>query len=190
MSRTPEAFEVCLVAHLRAVKDPLLAARATELLPRTSRIRVLHCGAALEPALRIEVEQAASRNPRYQWLGPLSHGDAMRTICASHALLVTSRSEGGANVVSEAVINDVPVLSTRIDGSVGLLGVEYPGYFPVGDAGALAQVLSKFELDATFRRTLERACAARKPLFEVDRERAAWAALLGAVLGEHTGEHD
>lgn len=190
MSRTLEAFELCLVAHLRAIKDPLLAARATELLPSASRIRLLHCGEVLEPALRSEVERAASTNPRYRWLGPLSHGDAIRTICASHALLVTSRSEGGANVVSEAVVNDVPVLSTRIDGSVGLLGADYPGYFPVGDAAALARLLSKFELDATFRRTLERTCAARKPLFDVDRERAAWAALLSTILGEHTGDHD
>lgn len=171
-----------MVAHLRAIKDPLLAARAAELLPASSRVRVLHCGSVIEEALRNEVEHAASKNPRFRWRGPLSHRETLQTIATSQALLVTSRSEGGANVVSEAIVNDVPVLSTRIDGSLGLLGGEYPGYFPVGDAAALAQLLSKFEIDTSFRRELRQACAERKPLFEVDRERTAWAALLAEVI--------
>ena len=120
-------------------------------------------------------------NPRYQWLGPLSHRDAVATIANSRALLVTSRAEGGANVVSEAIVNDVPIVSTRIDGSIGLLGNEYPGYFPVGDAAALARLLTRLETDAAFGRELARACAARKPLFDVARERAAWAELLAQL---------
>lgn len=178
-----------MVAHLRAIKDPLLAARATELLPGTSRVRVVHCGAVLEEELRGAAEQATRRNPRYRWLGPLSHRDTLERLAASQALLVTSRAEGGANVVSEAVANDVPVLSTRIDGSIGLLGHEYPGYFPVGDAEALAGLLSKLETDSAFQRELRRACAARKPLFDVDRERAAWAALLVEVVREPDADH-
>ncbi len=164
--------------------------RATELLPATSRVRVLHCGAVLEEELRSEVERAARRNVRYRWLGSLSHGKTLQTIAASHALLVTSRSEGGANVVSEAVVNSVPVLSTRIDGSIGLLGRDYPGYFPIGDAAALAELLSKFEIQANFRRELSDACATRKPLFEVDRERSALRTLLAELLGEARGDHD
>jgi glycosyltransferase involved in cell wall biosynthesis len=42
--------------------------------------------------------------------------------------------EGGANVVIEAVRSGVPVLASRIDGNVGLLGAGYDGFFPVGDA--------------------------------------------------------
>jgi hypothetical protein len=34
--------------------------------------------------------------------------------------------EGGANVISEAIVDGIPVIASRIDGSVGLLGAEYP----------------------------------------------------------------
>src|SRR5207248_6644871 len=46
-----DAFEVCVLGHLRAVKDPLLAADATHLLPSDSRLRVLHLGGALDADL-------------------------------------------------------------------------------------------------------------------------------------------
>ena len=35
-------------------------------------------------------------------------------------MVISSQSEGGANVVSEAVVAGVPVLASRIDGNVGL----------------------------------------------------------------------
>src|SRR5262249_19094571 len=40
-------FEVCVLGHLRPVKDPFRTAMAVRRLPATSRIRVLHVGAAL-----------------------------------------------------------------------------------------------------------------------------------------------
>src|SRR5262249_10570669 len=40
-------FDVCVVGHLRPVKDPLRAAMAARLLPRSSRIRVTSLGRAI-----------------------------------------------------------------------------------------------------------------------------------------------
>jgi glycosyltransferase involved in cell wall biosynthesis len=45
--------------------------------------------------------------------------------------------------ISEAAVAGVPVLASRMDDNVGLLGAGYPGYFPVGDTQALARLLWK-----------------------------------------------
>jgi glycosyltransferase involved in cell wall biosynthesis len=188
VERTRDAFEICVVANLRPVKDPLLAARAARLLPARSRLRVAHVGAGLDLELLRAAQQEAAGNPRYRWLGQLRHRETLRTIAASQALVVTSLAEGGANVVSEAIANGTRVLSTRIDGSVGLLGAAYPGYFPAGDPAALAALLLRLEEDEGFRRELDEACAALRPLFEVDRERKAWANLLSELIDAREGE--
>jgi glycosyltransferase involved in cell wall biosynthesis len=89
--------------------------------------------------------------------------------------------EGGANVISEALVAGLPVIASRIAGSVGLLGPDYAGYYPVGDTEALRALLLCAESDPTFYTGLEAACAARRPLFAPERERAAWISLLGEL---------
>jgi glycosyltransferase involved in cell wall biosynthesis len=106
---------------------------------------------------------------------------ALGVLAGSAALVVTSRLEGGSNVVSEAIAAGVPVLSTRVDGSVGVLGADYPGLFPVGDAGALAALLVRAEEDARFLPELRERVAALRPLVDPARERGAWRALLDEV---------
>ena len=76
--------------------------------------------------------------PRYRFaLNPFPDVRWSRLFGRARAMVLSSLSEGGANVVSEAVAAGVPVLASRIDGSVGLLGRDYPGYFPVADTAAL-----------------------------------------------------
>ena len=67
---------------------------------------------------------------------------------------MTSELEGGANVISEALALGVPVVSSRIAGSVGLLGADYPGYFPFGDTQAWPICLHRAETEADFYDTL------------------------------------
>ena len=93
-------------------------------------------------------------------------------------LVLCSPSEGGANVVSEALACGVPVLSTRIDGSVGLLGDDYPGYFEVGDESGLARLLRRAETNDAFLAELRSRCDALAPLFTRQAERRAWQELL------------
>lgn len=128
-----------------------------------------------------KAEMAA--NPRYHWLGEVPRWKARQLMARSRLLVLTSQMEGGANVVGEAVAAGVPVLSTAIPGSIGLLGPDYPGYFPVGDAPALAALLRRAETDPTFLRSLERGVRAAAPRFTPKREQAAWRALL-RELGE------
>ena len=44
-------FEVSLIGHLRPVKDPFLAAKATRFLPAESKIKIVHLGEALSPKM-------------------------------------------------------------------------------------------------------------------------------------------
>jgi putative glycosyltransferase (TIGR04348 family) len=178
------AFEVCVLGHLRPVKDPFRTAQAARLLPVSSRVRVLHLGAALDADMDRQARREAADNPRYRWLGDRPRWQALRVLARCRLLVQSSRLEGGANTISEAIAADVPVLSSHISGSVGILGADYPGYFAVGDTQALAALLHRAETDAGFYAELKAWCRRLRPLVDPSRERAAWRRLLGE-LGIH-----
>lgn len=173
--------DIAVIGHLRDVKDPLRAAKAARLLPPTSRIRIVQIGHAYSAdwAARAQAEMAA--NPRYLWRDDVPRAAVQRLLQQSHAMVLSSLSEGGANVISEAVVAGVPILASRMDGNVGLLGGDYPGYFPVGDTKALARLLARIEDDPRFVAKLRRAIARRAPLFKPEREIAAWRKLLAEL---------
>jgi putative glycosyltransferase (TIGR04348 family) len=173
-----DVFEISVLAHLRPVKDPFRTALAARLLPPSSRIAITHLGGAIEKGMEARALAEQVRNPRYSWLGARSHQEAMRVLARSRALVVSSRLEGGANVVTEALACGVPVLSSRIEGSLGILGADYPGYFPVGDTRALAALLKRMEGDQSFYAHLRRLCRKLAPLAAPERERRSWARLL------------
>lgn len=180
--KSVRAFEVAVLANLRPVKDPLLAARAARLLPAASRIKVVGAGAVLDSKLG-EAAKAESRdNPRYRWVGALSHGRAQALLGRARLCVNSSRSEGGANVLGEAIMAKTPLLATRVPGNVGLLGRDYPGLFEVGDARGLAALMRRCEDDAAFLRKLESRCRALEPQFEPARERQALAELLRSLV--------
>ena len=174
----PEYFDVCVMGHLREVKDPFRTATAARLLPPESRIRVTHVGGALSPEYAAQAQQEERENARYRWLGDLPREEAQRVLAGSRLLVLTSRQEGGANVVSEALAMGVPVVSSRIAGSVGLLGSDYPGYFPAGDTAALSKLLWKLETEPEAYGELQARCEALWPMVQPDHERAAWSAVL------------
>ncbi|HKW98711.1 MAG TPA: selenoneine biosynthesis selenosugar synthase SenB [Bryobacteraceae bacterium] len=186
ITRSPKSFDVSVAGHLRTVKDPFRAAYAVRRLPGSSRIRVLHAGRAMTKAMEQKARAEQARNPRYTWLGPLSAQRTRRLIAQSRLMVISSRMEGGANVISEAVVDGVPVLASRIPGSVGLLGKDYIGYFPVGDTEALAELLHRAENDSAFYRRLRQHCAHLKPLFRPQEERERWRKLLSEIAGPHT----
>jgi putative glycosyltransferase (TIGR04348 family) len=169
---------ISVIGHLRDVKDPLRAAEAARLLPADSTIRIEQVGRAYTPqwAKRARTEMAA--NPRYRWRDDVPRAEVRRLLGRSHAMVISSLSEGGANVISEAAVAGVPILASRVDGNVGLLGARYPGYFPFGDTKALAALMQRLECDARFARRLSDAVLARASLFIPRREVAAWRQLL------------
>jgi putative glycosyltransferase (TIGR04348 family) len=176
--RNSRHFQVVVLGHLRAVKDPFRTALALKYLPERSKIRVLQIGQALDARMAIRARLLASRTTRYNWVGELPRWRARRILASSKLLVLSSRMEGGANVISEAVVDDVPVLASRIPGSVGLLREDYAGYFPVGDTRALADLLLKAETDPGFYRKLKVGCRQIAPLFRPAHERASWKRLL------------
>jgi len=185
--RPGQAVVVAVIGHLRDVKDPLRAAKAARLLPADSRIRVEQVGRAYTPqwAARACAEMAA--NPRYFWRDDVPAAAVRRLLARSHAMVISSFSEGGANVISEAAVAGVPVLASRMDGNVGLLGTDYPGYFPAGDTQALARLLRRVECEPRFVARLGKALARRAPLFRPAREIAAWRRLLASLRRQSAG---
>jgi putative glycosyltransferase (TIGR04348 family) len=178
-----DAFEVLVVGHLREEKDPLRTAQAARLLPVESRIRVVHLGMAYDEQWSAAAQAEMADNPRYQWRGEVAGWSVRRAMARAPLMVLSSIMEGGANVVSEALVAGVPVLASRIDGTVGLLGADYSGYFPVGDTEVLAALLHRAETDAAFLTQLRRLCAARAPLFEPARELQSWHDALQQLTG-------
>ena len=175
-------FGLVAVGHLREEKDPATLMAAARLLPANAPLHITHIGAALDPALGTLAQQTMQACPLYRWLGALPRASARRHMAGALALVHMSRMEGGANVVIEAVRSGVPVLASRIAGNVGLLGADYGGYFPVGDAPALARLMQRASADAAFLARLHAQCALREPLFTPAAERAAVHRLLADML--------
>jgi len=185
---TARRFDVAVIGHLREVKDPFRAAQAARLLPDGSRIRIVHLGAAENPQWAAMATAEMRDNPRYVWRGDRPRAEVRRLLGRARAMVLSSISEGGANVISEAVAAGLPVLASRIDGSVGLLGRDYPGYFPVGDTAALARLLQRIETQPEFLMRLHRAIVRRAGLFRPAVEKAAWKTLLGEIMpGSRSG---
>jgi putative glycosyltransferase (TIGR04348 family) len=177
-AKSKDSFDVCVLGHLRHEKDPFRVALALRRVPHELNICVQHAGKALSAPMARRALSLAARDRRYIWVGEQPRAYARRMLVRSRLLVLSSRMEGGANVISEAVVEGVPVLASRIPGNVGLLGAGYPGLFPVGDTAALAELLQRAAADPAFYERLRRRCDALKPLFNPRRERADWMGML------------
>ena len=175
-------FDVCMVGHLRAEKDPATFMRAAALLRAPAHVRLLHIGAALEPELGRLAAATAAATPRYRWLGALGHAATRQRLKRSRLMALTSHMEGGANVIIEAITSGVPVLASAISGNRGMLGDDYAGLFAPGDAAALAALIERCVAEPAFLALLQSQCAARAPLFAPDAERAALLQLVDNLL--------
>ena len=170
------------IAAGRDVKDPLTLMRAARLLAPTD-IRIVHIGNALDAQLADEARRTMADCPNYRWLGGQARSVARQWMACARGFVHMSRLEGGANVVIEAVCSKVPVLASRIDGNVGLLGAGYEGYFPVGDCARLARLMQRMVTDSTLARRLRAQCAMQEGRFAPAAEQGAVLKLLGDMLG-------
>jgi glycosyltransferase involved in cell wall biosynthesis len=175
-----DVFEALVLANVRAVKDPLLTARAARFVGASARLRVVLAGQVLERELEAELAHESHTNARFEHVGALSHRESLERLARAGVLVSGSLREGGPIAVVEAACMGVPVLATRIPGHVGLLGADHPGLFACGDERALARLLERVEREPAFRSELVlagRRCAENA---RPERERASIVALLAA----------
>jgi len=166
-------FDVCVIGHLRDEKDPFRTALAARLLPPSSKVRVIHLGKAHSPAFTNQAKSEMANNPRYFWKGEVQGWQVRRELAKTRLMVISSTQEGGANVISEAIVAGVPIIASDISGNVGLLGPDYPGYYSVGDEVALAHLLERAETDPAFLKKLTRAGQNLKSKFRPAHEQAA-----------------
>ena len=174
-------FNICVVSHLREIKDPMRTALAARTLPNQSRIRVTHLGMAHDGISAARANREMKQNSRYVWKGEVAGWQVRQELKHSHLMVISSRAEGGANVISEAVVAGVPVIASKIDGNVGLLGNNYSGYYPVGNTKELRKVILKAETDNAFFQSLTKQCNYIKSKFTIEREQNSWRKLIKKI---------
>ena len=178
VKRSVKTFDICVAGHLREEKDSMRVAYAVRDLPQSSRIRVLHFGKAHNDEWAAYARDEMKFNSRYHWYGEVPHWKVRQVYSSCHLMVLPSVMEGGANVISEAIVAGLPVIASDIDGSVGLLGDDYAGYFPVRDTEALSELLLKAEDEPAYLKNLEQQCKQRAKLFTREAEKQGWADLL------------
>ena len=73
------------------------------------------------------------------------------------------------------------MIASDIPGNVGLLGRDYPGYYPVGDTSALREILLRAEVEPKFLKSLASHCKRRAPMFRPEKERTNWQRVLADI---------
>jgi glycosyltransferase involved in cell wall biosynthesis len=99
-------------------------------------------------------------------------------------MVISSRMEGGAHVVSEAIALGIPVIASDIPGNRGLLGEDYPGYYPVADENALATLLYRAEKTPSFYASLQKHIDLRRELINPASEKQAIQAMVNALTAK------
>ncbi len=174
-------FNVCFAGHLREEKDPKTLCKAIVNLPSTSKIKVNAYGKAHSKKWEKFAKDEMKKNTRFKWHGEVSQSKLRKKFSCSHILISSSIIEGGANVISEAIMAGLPILASKIDGNVGLLGRDYPGFFEVRNSNSLKEKLMLAETDPKFYKKLAKSCAKLKNNFKLEKEVQEWNNLLKEI---------
>ena len=175
-------FQITVIGHLREEKDPFCIARSLPFIPADSKISVLHLGMAMNAQTKRAAMGYNESLERYQWIGEVSHADALKMLSKSRLMVISSRMEGGAHVVSEAIALGIPVIASDIPGNTGLLGDDYLGYYPVGNGAALASLLYRCESIPDFYSALKKQIDLRRDLISPQREKQSIQELMIQVM--------
>lgn len=199
-----DRLNIIMAGNLRAEKNVGLALAACAMLPEDSPVLLQLYGDAeviehsegygagceeveglQQPVgdLSLQMLQATAGPLPFLWRGKLSHADLLTMMAGADLLLNTSSQEGGSNAICEAICLGLPVLASRIDGNVGMLGPGYGGYFDQGDASGLASLLTRCAEEPSYLAQLQQQVQERAALYQLDRESESWLKLLAERLG-------
>lgn len=180
----PGQFHICVIGHLRDEKDSLRAAWACDYLPEDSQIIVSCAGSAYTEEWVQKAREESRENARFRYLGLLNKEKLSRLVAVCNVMVISSVMEGGANAVSEACRAGLPILASDIPGNRGLLGDRYPGYFPVKDEKALADLMYRTETDPDFLARLKQEVDQLAPGFTPEQELKSLEEALARVSGQ------
>lgn len=170
--RLKRRFRVVIAGHLRDEKDPALVMRCAQQVS-DARIEFIHLGRALQAQWEVKARATEKRCSNYRWLDGVSRAAARQHLRRAHLLLHPSKLEGGAQAIVDALRSGTPVIASDAEGNAGLLGLDYPGLFPVGDASACVRLLERAAQDPKFYRLLTQFCKTCAAHFDPRREARA-----------------
>jgi glycosyltransferase involved in cell wall biosynthesis len=142
-------LRVCVIGHMRHEKDSLRTAMAVRDIP-TGIVEVTHAGKALSELLQQRAKRESTKNANWSWLGSVTHEKVQQLMKSSDVLVNSSRIEGAPNVLFEAIRWRLPVIASRIDGHVGVLGNRYKGFFQTGVTQDLHRLLLRCSQHSKF----------------------------------------
>ena len=182
-------LHVIEVGHLRSEKDPLTLLRAAARLADRRDIRIDLIGAGLDATLADAARHTQQISPSFRWLDARPHAETRQRIQRAHLLVNSSRMEGGAHVILEAVQSGTAVLASRIAGNVGMLGEAHAGYFEVGDDAGLAGLIERARDDPPFLAHLRAQGEQRSALFAPATEQRQLLELISSALRDAASQN-
>jgi glycosyltransferase involved in cell wall biosynthesis len=171
-------FVISVVGHPRPVKRSFLTIETVARHPEWRDLEVWQIGQALDEESRKTAAAWARNDHRYRWFGGLPRQESLARCAESSLMINSSILEGGAHAVLEAMTMGVPVLASRIEGNVGLLGDDYPGYFEEGKLDEALQAIVDKRVDLEDWVSL---ASERMDRFSRESESTSWLDLLAEL---------
>lgn len=178
-----QQFTAAVIAHLRPIKQPHIAIQAAAMLAPKIDIQLILAGSQLDDDYGQSIKASVANTKRTKWVGALPRRETKELLASSHACILPSQVEGGANVISEAIAAGTPILCSAISGNLGLLGDDWPGMFPMGDAAALAKLLERMVTEKSFFDELCQRTQQLQAMVDPAIERQAWGEILQKISG-------
>ena len=159
---------VAVVANLRAEKDyPTMLAAARRLADAREPIRFVSVGQGPLAEQLQEQRDRLDLRGRFDFLGYCE--DPIRVLVAADLFCLSSRFEGLAIALLEALAAGLPVVATRVGGTPSVVTDGREGRLvPPGDPATLAAALAEFR-DPAVRTRSGAAAAERARAFRIDR---------------------
>ena len=167
--------KVIVAGNFRDEKNPnLMMEAARKVVDLPLHFHAYGAGADYQQSL----EEMVEGYPHFHFHGVQEHDVVLSAMQGAQLLLNTSTEEGGANAICEAVAMGLPVIASRIDGNVGMLGADYAGFFTSGDVRSLTELLNRISIDTEFYLGIKQQIQQRARLFDYQREAEQWAQLV------------